>query len=80
MTSLPGPDPPSLDRDGAGSGAKRRTGPRTMMVGSSTGSCCRRSDEGRGWSTSGDGATKGEAAAEQGGGGNKKSSCNGEVG
>jgi hypothetical protein len=32
-----GPDPPGLDREGAGRGTERRTGPHTMMAGSSSG-------------------------------------------
>jgi hypothetical protein len=50
-----------------------------MMVGSSSGSFCKTTSEGRGCSTSVDGATEGEAVAELEEG-NKKSSCDGDVG
>jgi hypothetical protein len=46
-----------------------------MMAGSSLGSSCKTSGEGRGCSTSVDGATEGEAVAELEGEDSKKSSC-----
>jgi hypothetical protein len=41
---------------------------------------CKTSGDGRGFSTSEDGATEGETAVELDGGGSKKSSCDGDVG
>jgi hypothetical protein len=78
--SLPNSDSPRLERDGADKGVERRTGPHTMMARSSSGNSCKTRGEGRGCSTSVDGATEGEATVELGGGESKKSSCNNKVG
>jgi hypothetical protein len=78
--SLPNSDSPRLERDGADKGVERRTGPHTMMARSSSGNSCKTRGEGRGCSTSVDGATEGEATVELGGGDSKKSSCDNKVG